>query len=404
MADIINTYQWIGINKEGKRLKGTIQAIDINNAKIELIGRDIEVIDLKIKRQLFSFPVLGRKIKKREILNFTRYLSTMIAAGMPILQSFEIIERNETNEHMQFLIRSIKMNVASGKTITEAFRLFPAHFSELFCSLINTGEQSGTLEKMLRRASEHLEKAEKLKSKIKRASIYPGIVISVAVVVSLILLLFVVPQFEAVFKSVGAQLPYFTRQIVNISNFLRKNILFIMGGVIVLFLSIRFVIRRNEKCAELFDRFKLRIWVIGPLLKKSILARFTSTLALTLEAGLPIVEAMKIMTGIMDNLVYKKAVLQICSDLNTGHPLAESMEKTAVFPNLITQMIAVGEISGALPDMLNHINEFYEEEINNTVENLGNIIEPFIIIILGIIIGSFVVAMYLPIFKLGALY
>lgn len=400
MTDKIKSFQWAGINKLGKRVKGVVSAVDINAAQYELVAKGVEVISLKPQLEFFSMR--RKKIKTKEILYFARYLSTMISAGMPILQAFDIIAKDQDNENMRSLVLSIRASIASGKNLAESFSEHPEYFNELFCSLVSAGEKSGTLEKILKRIATFLENTERLKGKIKRALIYPTIVISVAVIVTLILLLFVVPQFEAVFKSAGAQLPYFTRKVISISNFIRNNSIgIIIVGILAVWLF-RFSLRRSEHLRERFDAFKLKIWVIGPVIRKGILARFTSTLAITLEAGLPIVESMTTMADVMSNILYKKAVLQIRDDLGAGHTLASSMENTGLFPNMVIQMITVGETSGSLPDMLNHINHVYEEEVNNTVDNLSNILEPIIIVLLGIIIGSFVVAMYLPIFKLGS--
>jgi len=404
MTGKVKNFQWTGITREGNRISGKLQAVDISKAQLELKNRGIEIINLTEEKQLLNISLFSRRIRTKEMLFFTRYLSALISAGIQILQALDIISKEQENNSLRSLVISIREDIAAGKTLTEAFKQHPRYFNDLYVSLINVGETSGTLDKTLKRLADLQENSERLKTKIKKALIYPAIVVTVATAVVLILLLFVVPQFETIFKSAGAQLPTFTRIVINVSQFLRDYSIYTIMFIVGFIFFVRTAIKQNEVFAEKIDHFKLRIWIFGNIIKKGILARFTSTLSTTLEAGLPIVDSMKIMTNVMNNLTYKKAISQLVDNLQSGHTLADSMAETEMFPNMVIQMVLVGESSGSLSNMLNHVNRYYSEEVNDIVDNLSNIIEPLIIIVLGIIIGSFVVAMYLPIFKLGSVY
>jgi type IV pilus assembly protein PilC len=282
--------------------------------------------------------------------------------------------------------------------------MYPQHFNELYCNLIGAGEKSGTLEKILKRLGNYLERTETLKRKVKKALVYPAAIMTVALGVSLILLLFVVPQFQKMFTSFGAQLPLFTRMVVNLSDFLRSYWwLLIAGSVFGVYLARR-SIAESESAQYAIDRYALKVYVIGDVLQKGVIARFARTLATTLEAGMPIVDSMRSMSLIMGNRIYSKAVLDICNDVVNGKQLSAAMESTKLFPNMAIQMIAVGEASGALADMLNKVADYYEDEVNAIVDNLSSLLEPVIMVVLGLIVGTFVVAMYLPIFKIGSLF
>jgi len=403
MAGDIQAFSWTGLNNQGKRAEGTIQAADIKDAQSELKKMGVEVISLSQKKE-FHLPAMRKKVKVKDIQLFTRYLSTMLGAGLPILQALDIIAHDQDNPTMESLIMSIRKDIAGGKTLAETFSQHPKHFSDLYCSLIKAGEKSGTLDKILNRLATYLEKTETLKRKIKKALIYPIAVLSVAMLVSGILLIFVVPTFQAMFQSFGAQLPYFTRLVVDLSNFIRGYWWLLLGGLVLCIWWIRYSLRTSESARQLKDRWLLKIPVIGQVLRKGIIARFTRTLSTTLEAGMPIVESMRAMAHIMGNSLYSKAVLQICDDVSSGHTLSSSISSTKLFPNMTIQMISVGEASGKLSDMLNKIADYYEEEVNHIVDNLSSLLEPFIMLILGVIVGTFVIAMYLPIFKLGSLF
>lgn len=407
MAENKQSYQWSGINNQGKRLDGVVVAADMKDAQSELTRMGIEVIELAPKRGFsfsFSRTKSKGKVRPKEILLFTRYISTMLSSGMPIVQALDILSRDSENPALQEMITTLKNNIAGGKTLAESFKLYPQHFSDLYCNLISAGEKSGTLEKILKRLGNYLERTEMLKRKIKKAMIYPAAILTVALGVSLILLIFVVPQFQKMFSSFGAQLPWFTRMVVNLSDFLRGYwwllTLIIVGGVF----GLRRYISQSEEAQLMLDKAALRVYIIGDVTQKGTIARFARTLATTLEAGMPIVESMKSMALIMGNRIYSKAVLDICNDVVNGKQLSVAIESTGLFPNMAVQMIAVGEASGALSDMLNKVADYYEEEVNVIVDNLSSLLEPIIMVVLGVIVGTFVVAMYLPIFKIGSLF
>lgn len=407
MADK-QAFQYTGINSQGKRLDGTVQAIDIKDAQGELSRLGIEVIELQPKRQ-FGFSAAKiftkkKKIKARDILLFTRYISTMLTAGLPIVQSLDIISKDQDNPTMQEMIVSIRNNISGGKSLADSFGMYPEHFNDMYCNLISSGEKSGTLEKILKRLGNYLERSETMRRKVKKAMIYPIAIMTVALGVSLILLIFVVPQFDKMFSSFGAQLPFFTRMVVNMSDFLRSFwyiLIIVFGGGIW---ALKRFIKQSESAQFFIDRHILKVYIVGDVIQKSVIARFARTLATTLEAGMPIVESMKSMSLIMGNKIYSKAVLDICNDVVSGKQLSVAMESTKLFPNMAIQMISVGEASGSLSEMLNKVADYYEEEVNAIVDNLSSLLEPVIMVVLGVIVGSFVVAMYLPIFKIGSLF
>lgn len=409
MADEMQTFQWVGLDARGKRVNGVLQVADIKEAQGELKKRGIEVISLQPGRQLnmFSFSFGGKrhkKISKREILLFTRYLSTMMSAGLPIMQALDIIAHDQDNPSMHTLVVGLMNDISSGKTLAESFKEYPQYFNDLYISLISAGEKSGTLDKILNRLGDYLERTETLKKKIKKALTYPIAILFVALIVSLVLLIFVVPQFQAMFKSFGAQLPAFTRAVVALSDFIRGWWWMLAVIVAGLVFGIRYAIKRSPPIQYAIDRFTLKFYVIGPVLQKGIIARFARTMATTMDAGMPIVESMKSMAPVMGNKLYADAVMQICNDLVSGHQLSVSMAATKMFPNMAVQMIAVGEASGSLAAMLNKVADYYEEEVSHTVDNMSSLLEPLIMLVLGVVVGSFVVAMYLPIFRIGSLF
>lgn len=403
MVEGTHSFKYTGINTQGKRVDGVVRVADIKEAQSELRKMGVEVISLAPRRGL-QLPTRKKRIKVKDVQLFTRFLSTMLSSGLPILQALDIIGHDQENPSMQKLISSIRTDISGGKTLAETFSQYPKQFSNLYCSLVKAGEKSGTLDKILNRLAGYLEKTETLKRKIRKAMIYPIAILSVAFIVSGILLIFVVPQFEAMFTSFGAQLPFFTRMVVNLSKFLRSYwwlFLIVIVGLVMLW---RTTLRYNEAVLDRIDRWMLKFYIIGPVLQKGIIARFTRTLSTTLEAGMPIVESMKSMAPVMGNRIYTRAVLRMCDDLNSGHNLSSSMVATNLFPNMVVQMISVGEASGRLSDMLNKVADFYEEEVNSIVDNLSSLLEPLIMLVLGVVVGSFVVAMYLPIFKIGSLF
>jgi type IV pilus assembly protein PilC len=401
MGESAQSYKWSGFNQQGQRKSGVLRAADVKDAQSELKKSGIDIISLEPHKGLF--PARQKKIKVKDIVLFTRYLSTMIAAGLPIMQALDIISNDQENPSMKTLLMNLKNDIGSGKAMSETFAQYPKYFGGLYCSLIKAGEKSGTLDKILNRLATYLEKTESLKRKVKKALTYPIAIMAVAMIVSGILLIFVVPQFDKMFASFGAQLPFFTRMIVNLSDFLRDYWYIMLGGIVGFVFGLRYYLRTSEALRNRIDRWKLKMYVIGPVLQKGIIARFTRTLSTTIEAGMPIVESIKSMTAIMGNSVYSAAILKMCDDISSGHTLSVSMANTKLFPNMVIQMISIGEASGRLPEMLNKVADYYEEEVNSIVDNLSSLLEPLIMLVLGGIVGTFVVAMYLPIFKMGSL-
>lgn len=398
-------FQWSGIDNKGKRVSGVLKIADERDAQLELKKRHIEIISLKPKSQInYQISFLQKKVKFRDVLLFTNYLSTMVSSGLPIIQALDIIGRDQDNPKMHSFVTTMRNNVSSGKTLAESFSQYPQYFDELYCNLIKAGEKSGTLDKILKRLTNYLERTANLKRKVKKAMIYPAAIISVAIIISLILLLFVVPQFEHIFSSFGAKLPVFTRAVIGLSELLRAYWWLFLIGIFFAIWGLFYFIKHSERLRDQIDRWSLKIYIIGPVLKKSIIARFTRTMAITMEAGMPIIESMHAMADIMGNQLYKKAVLQISDDVAKGNQLNVAMNNTKLFPNMVVQMTAIGEAAGSLSDMLSKIADYYEEDVNTIVDNLSNLLEPLIMVVLGVIIGGFVVAMYLPIFKLGSLF
>lgn len=403
MADNKKLFQWSGISAQGNRVQGTLKAIDAKDAQAELKRQSIEVVSIKIKTEIAFFKPRN-KVKLKNILLFTRYLSTMLAAGLPILQALDIISQDQDNLVMQEFVLALRSNISSGKTLAESFKQYPEYFSELYCNLISAGEKSGTLDKTLKRLGIYLERTENLRSKIKKALIYPAAIISVALIASSVLLIFVVPKFETMFKSFGATLPMFTRLVLVLSRFMQGYWwLIIICGFVGVWLFKR-TFRSSETFRRRVDKVLLNFFVIGPILRKGIIARFTRTLSTTLDAGMPITDALKSMINIMGNQIYSEAIVKISLDVTSGHPLNVSLTKTKLFPAMAIQMISVGEASGSLGEMLNKIAEYYEEEVNNVVDNLSSLLEPLIMCVLGLVVGGLIIAMYLPIFKMGSLF
>jgi type IV pilus assembly protein PilC len=409
MADTVPAYQWTGINKQGKRIQGTTKAATLTDAHAELRKQGVEIISINAKKAS-SGNVMGMtmtrvpKVKNKNILLFTRYLSTMLASGLPLLQALDIIGQDQENSAMHAFVATLRSNVSGGKTLAETFKQYPAYFNELYVNLISAGERSGSLDKILKRLGVYLERTETLRGKIKKAMIYPAAIITVALLASSIMLILVVPKFAAMFKSFGATLPLFTRIVLSISNFMQHYWWFMLAVIFGSIWLFKRMLRLSPDFQRRVDKFVLRVPVIGNILKKGIIARFTRTLSTTLDAGMPITESLRSMSGVMGNTIYAEGIRKIGDDVTNGHQLNVSMSASNLFPNMVIQMISVGEVSGNLGDMLTKIAEYYEEEVNNIVDNLSSLLEPLIMLVLGVVVGSLVIAMYLPIFKLGSLF
>lgn len=326
----------------------------------------------------------------------------MIEAGIPLIQSFDIVAKGQSNQKMRDLIDTIKRDVETGLTLAESLQKHPAYFNELFCNLVDAGEKSGSLEIMLDKVATYKEKIETIKKKIKKALTYPMAVLVVAFLVTTALMIFVVPQFESLFEGFGADLPAMTRMVVDMSEFFQSYwyIMFgAIGGAIYAFIYFK---NHSPQFAHSIDRAMLKFPVVGPILEKAAIARFTRTLSITFAAGLPLVEALKSVSGATGNILYAKATEKIREEVSTGQQMQVAMDNTHLFPNMVIQMVAIGEESGALEQMLGKVADFYEEEVDNAVDALSSLLEPIIMSILGVLVGGLVVAMYLPIFKLGS--
>jgi type IV pilus assembly protein PilC len=396
----MQTFVWTGLDKRGTKMKGEHQSKNAGLVKAELRRQGINPQSVKAKPKPL-FGAAGKTITPREVAIFSRQLATMMAAGVPMVQGFEIVAGGQTNVRMKNMLEDIKGEIEGGLSLNEALGKYPVQFDELFRNLVKAGESAGVLDTVLDTIATYKENIEAIKGKIKKAMFYPAMVIAVALIVSAILLIFVIPQFEEVFKGFGADLPAFTQMLVSVSRFMVSYwwlILLIAVGSIALIVMLY---KRSDKFAHLVDRLMLRLPVIGEVLRQSAMARFARTLGVTFAAGVPLVEALDSVAGATGSVVYNESVKRIREDVSIGHQLQLSIRQTGLYPNMVVQMVAIGEESGALDKMLFKIAEFYEQEVNNAVDALSSLLEPFIMVIIGVIVGGMVVGMYLPIFKLA---
>ncbi len=393
-------FVWEGTDKQGRRAKGEIASSNPAIAKAELRKQGINATRLRKKGAGLSFGS-GKSINSADISLFTRQMATMMRAGVPLVQSFEIVADGVDKPKLRDLVLQIRSDVSSGNTFASALRKHPVYFDDLFCNLVDAGEQSGSLETMLDRIASYKEKTESLKAKVRKAMTYPIAVVIVAVIVSGILLIKVVPQFQTVFAGFGAELPAFTMFVIHISEVVQAYwILFLLAiaGAIAGFTVAR---RRSKPLRDAIDRTALKLPVVGNIIEKSAVARFARTLSTTFAAGVPLVDALNSVAGATGNSVFVNAVYKVRDDVSTGQQLNFSMRSTGVFPNMVVQMVAIGEESGALDTMLDKSATYYEEQVDNAVDNLTALMEPMIMSVLGVLIGGLIIAMYLPIFQLG---
>jgi type IV pilus assembly protein PilC len=400
-ANPMEVFVWEGTDKRGTKIKGEFQAKSANFVRAELRKQNINPTIVKPKPKPL-FGKAGQRITSLDITIFSRQLATMLQSGVPMVQSFEILAGGQKNPRMKDMLEDIRNSISGGQTLTESLARHPVQFDELYRNLVRAGEGAGVLDTVLDTLATYKERIEALKGKIKKAMFYPIGVLVVAMLVSSILLIFVIPQFEDVFANFGAELPAFTMMYVHASRFMVKwwwLILLAGIGSATAFIA---AYKRSEKLQHTMDRLMLRLPVVGQILHQSAIARFARTLALTFKAGVPLVEALEICGGATGSIVYNMAVMRMKEDVSVGYPLNMAMKQVNLFPHMVTQMTAVGEEAGALDTMLFKVAEFYEQEVNNAVDALASLLEPFIMVILGVMIGSMVVAMYLPIFKLAA--
>lgn len=394
---------WEGTDRSGNRKKGEIQAKNSALAKAELRRQGISVLKVKPKpKPLFGLGAAKKKpITPMDIAIFSRQIAVMMQSGVPLVQGFEIIGTGHENASMSEMLLAIKADIESGSSLTEALGKYPLHFDDLYRSLVQAGEHAGILDNILDKVATYKEKTEAIKAKIKKALFYPTAVIIVAVIVVTILLLFVIPQFEDMFKNFGANLPAPTMFVVNMSRWLQEwwwLAFGVTGGVLYTFFFFK---KRSRKMRHFLDKLALKIAIIGPILEKAAIARYSRTLATMFAAGTPLVEALDSVAGAVGNIVFTEAVYNIKSEVSTGVQLNVAMKNTNVFPNMVIQMVAIGEEAGSLDTMLGKVADFYEAEVDNLVDGLSSLLEPLIMAILGVIIGGLVVAMYLPIFQMG---
>jgi type IV pilus assembly protein PilC len=389
-------YEWEGRDKNGKVMRGEVRAG--GEAMVSASLRRQGILVTRVKKRRMSG---GRSVKQKDIAVFTRQLATMMKAGVPLLQAFDIVARGSPNPKLTRLLTDIRSDVETGTSLSASFRKHPMYFDALYCNLVEAGEAGGILEALLDRLAIYQEKTLEIKRKIKSALMYPIAVVVVAFVVLTVIMIFVIPAFKDVFKSFGADLPAPTLVVIAMSEFFVKwwwAIFGILGGGGYFFFESW---KRSEKMQKAMDRLLLRIPIFGDLIYKSVIARWTRTLSTMFAAGVPLVEALDSVGGASGNAVFLEATEQIQKDVSTGSALTTSMQSTGVFPSMVLQMASIGEESGALDHMLGKAAEFYEQEVDEMVKGLSSLMEPFIIVVLGVLIGGIVVSMYLPIFKLG---
>jgi type IV pilus assembly protein PilC len=391
-------FAWEGRDKKGARIKGRSLAPDERTLRAELRRQGVAPSKIRKQRQGRK----GGKVNAGDIAVFSRQLATMLAAGIPMVQAFEIVGAGNEKPAMQKLVLDIKADVEGGTSLHEALAKHPLYFDDLYVNLVEAGEQAGALESLLDKVATYKEKTEALKKKVKKALFYPAAVLAVAVIVTVVLLVFVIPQFESLYKGFGANLPAFTQFVIHISQIVQHQgfyIAIVIGGIVSSFFYFK---KRSRAMREFLDRLVLRLPVLGPILNKAAIARYARTLSTMFAAGVPLVEALESVAGATGNIVYEKAVLKMRDEVSTGQRLQRAMENTGLFPNMVNQMIAVGEESGSLDEMSGKVATFYEAEVDNAVDAMSSLLEPLIMVVLGVLVGGLVIAMYLPIFKLAS--
>lgn len=394
-----SVFTFEGTDRKGGKVKGELSGTSPALIKAQLRKQGINPI--KVRKKGVSLLSKGKRIKPLDIALFTRQLATMMSSGVPLLQSFDIIGEGFENQNMRKLVDEVKQEVAAGNSLANSLRKKPQYFDDLYCNLVDAGEQSGALETLLDRVATYKEKTEVLKAKIKKAMTYPIAVVIVAIIVSAILLIKVVPQFQSVFANFGAELPAFTRMVIAVSEMLQEWWFIVLIAIFAAAFAFRELHRRSEKFRDSMDRTVLKLPIFGDILYKSAVARYARTLSTTFAAGVPLVEALDSVSGATGNVVFRNAVNKIKQDVSSGTQLNFSMRTTGIFPSMAIQMAAIGEESGSLDAMLDKVATYFEAEVDNAVDNLTTLMEPMIMAVLGVLVGGLIIAMYLPIFQLG---
>jgi type IV pilus assembly protein PilC len=390
---------WEGVDRKGARIKGVTEGPSESFIKTQLRKQGIN--PLRVRKQSALFAKRKKKITGQDIAIFSRQLATMMSAGVPLVQAMEIVGRGHANPALGEMVLSIKASIESGSSLAESLAKFPRHFDDLFVNLVDAGEKSGALEALLDKIATYKEKSESLKKKVKKALTYPAAVLVVAFIVTGILLYFVIPQFADLFQGFGADLPAFTKWVIHLSNFIQADWWIVALSVAGVYFAYREAHIRSAAFRRLVDRIMLKIPVVGEIMYKSAVARFARTLSTMFAAGVPLVEAMESVAKAAGNIIFTDAIMSMRDQIATGTQLQLAMQQTALFPNMAVQMVAIGEESGSLDHMCAKVAEFYEEEVDVMVDNLTALLEPMIMVVLGVLVGGLVVAMYLPIFKLG---
>jgi type IV pilus assembly protein PilC len=391
---------WEGKDKKGQKVKGESGGQNIALVRASLRRQGINPTKVRKK----SKPLFGGggRVKPKDIAIFSRQLATMMNSGVPLVQAFDIIGKGHENKAMSDLLISVKTDIEAGTTLSDALGKHPLHFDDLYVNLVAAGEHAGILDKVLDKVATYKEKSESIKAKIKKALTYPTAVIVVAFIITAILMIFVVPEFAKLFTGFGADLPAFTAFVVTLSEIFQSYWYLIFGSIIGTVVGLMQAKKRSRKFRHAMDRIMLKIPIIGTILNKAAIARYARTLSTMFAAGVPLVEAMTSVAGAVGNVVYGEAVIKMRDEVSTGTQLNVSMQKAGLFPNMVVQMAAIGEEAGSLDSMLGKVADFYEEEVDNAVDNMSSLLEPFIMVILGTLVGGLVVAMYLPIFKMGS--
>ncbi len=393
-----SVFLWVGINTQGQPAKGELEATNVQRAKAALRQQGVRVKRLRKK----SKPLIAKRIKPKDISIATRQLATMLSAGIPIASSYAAISKGSDHETIQEVFKAIQTEVEAGTNLSLALKRYPRLFDDLYINLVAVGERSGNLDNLMEKIADYMENHEEIKAKIKGAMFYPAAVIAVAFIVTTLLLLFVIPQFEDLFSSFGASLPALTTALIAISRGFRDHFLSIFGAIIGSIVFIVFTYRRSDKMQRGVDRLSLRMPIFGEILRKAAVSRYARTLATMFGSGVPLVESLNSVAGATGNSLYSDACSNIRESVSTGRSLSASMADTGLFPAMVIQMTTTGEESGAIEDMLNKVADFYEREVREAVDNMSKLIEPLLMVVLGGIVGTLVIGMYLPIFKMAS--